>query len=153
MKLEVGDIVYVERHPGDTNEKGQALSDYNAGEKIVLEVGENTFRAIDCDGGYGSSTLSTYRTMGSDRWRVANVTKDPARLHDILVRMKKFVEDRPGTWVESVYAGVEANRQRLKKAVFKQAYSPSQPMETLPDGIIVGGVYYRCPPNQTPKLV
>jgi len=156
LDLKVGDIVFVERYPGDVDKQGKLLSDYDSGEKIVTGVGVDTFRACKFGSGYDLSNETSYSTKGPNRWRIANRTTSAAVLKQILNTLDEFQKEANSEkrhWIGTVYDNAAARRLTFDRVYRDMVGTPKQEDEPQLDGIVIDGRFYAAPPGMKPMLV
>lgn len=159
-RVRPGDTIAIERPAGLKNNKGEALSNYSAGEYLVLRTGLTSVYVVKASGcGYDLQREQVFDIEGSERWNIIAVGCRREDLDNAIDALDRFAADaRSGKrqWVESVYSNAANTRTKLIKIRCERfgidAAPPTAPSEWR-NGIACDGNFYPCPPGHRAVFV
>lgn len=161
MKLiENGDLVFLERPAGATGDDGKPLSNYNAGEYIVVRATCNNLYCVSLKSGYELAHQKAFPLVGRDRWEVVSVQQGRREVRDAISFCLRFEEERHAEkkqWLDYIYDQAQQTRLKLTEILRDRwgesaGVTPPAP-SPVGDGIYIKGVFYPCPPSHVARFI
>jgi hypothetical protein len=166
-QIKPGDVVFIERPMDAKGQDGGSLSNYEAGEYLVLRVGAASIEVVKPTSGYELHRSKTFTLVGNNRWDVGVCEPGLKAINDALDVIADFaVESRSPKkqWIQSVYDEAMVMGKRLKR-IREERWATAAPkavvagmtfhdvlQSTHDDGIIIDGHFYPCPPDHLPTF-